>query len=102
MATKKEIAALKLLVSAALKVNASSERVNAEVDIDTHGVNVRISDPVAVTSLASDCSWGWLFYSDRKAYFSDDCFTESAFLVRCKELTDAVLSFEGRTVSEFA
>lgn len=97
MATEKEIAAVNLLVAAALKVNASSKRVNVHVEIDVHGVDVRVCDPVVVTDAVE---WGWLFYSNAKAYFSDDVFREEEFLKRCNNLMESVLSFEGRTVSE--
>lgn len=99
MATEKEIAAINLLVAAALKVNASSERINVNVEIDAHGVNARVSDPVIVTDAVA---WDWIFYSSDKAYFSNDVFSEKEFLKRCNHLTDVVLGFEGRTVSESA
>lgn len=99
MATEKEIAALNLLVAAAIKVNASSNRVNVGVDIDSFGVGVRVSDPVVVNS---STEWDWLFYGERKAYFSDDCFDEGVFLATCDDLISVVLGFEGRTVSESA
>lgn len=103
MATKKEIAALNQLVAAALKVNASTDRVNVEVDISRASVGIKISDPVEVLASCNQLSnWEWLFYDHGHAYFSDDIFSEEAFLARCQELIDVVNGLEGRTVPESA
>ncbi len=99
MATEKEIAAVNLLVAAALKVNASSERVNVSLEIDSACVRVNVVDPALVSS---DGNWDWLYYGGRSAYFSGDVFTESAFVASCDDLLSVINSFEGRTVSESA
>ena len=101
MATEKEIAALNLLVGAAIKANASSDRVNVNVDIDMSGVSIRISDPVVVAG-AHDYQWDWLFYGDTKAYFSDEIFSEDKFLERCHEFISIVNGFEGHSAPEVA
>lgn len=101
MATQKEIEALNQLVSAAIKVNASSERVDVTVEVNRGRVHVRISDPVVVLANCEDGSvWDWLFYDRKSAYFSDDIFTEEAFLERCQEFIGIVNGFEGYAVQE--
>lgn len=99
MATQKEMEALTQVIDAAIKVNASSARVNVNVEIDNAQVSVRISDPIVVLANCHDSNWDWLFYSDESAYFTDDVFTEDAFIVRCQEFIDAINGFYGRTVS---
>lgn len=101
MATQKELDLLMQLVSATAKVNASSERVNVELEISNARVAVKISDPVEVLANCDDSSkWDWLFYdrTHQYAYFSDDVFSEEAFLVRCQEFIDIVNGFEGYAV----
>lgn len=101
MATQKEIEALNQLISAAIKVNASSERVDVTVEVNRGRVDVRISDPVAVIAGCADGSeWDWLFYGHKSAYFSSDVFTEEAFLERCQEFIGIVNGFEGYAVQE--
>lgn len=101
MATQKEIEALNQLISAAIKVNSSSERVDVSVEINAARVHVCISDPVEVLANCGDSStWDWLFYSEKNAYFSNDVFTEEAFLERCQEFIGIVKGFEGYAVQE--
>ena len=101
MATQKEIEALNQLISVAIKVNASSKRVGVSVEINAARVHVAISDPVEVLANCGDSSaWDWLFYSEKNAYFSDDVFTEEAFLERCQEFISIVNGFEGYAVQE--
>lgn len=103
MATAKEIEALMRVVHAGLKVNASSERVNVEVEISNCRVSVKISDPVEVLASCSDASkWDWLFYDGHSAYFSGEIFSEEEFVARCQEFVDVINGFEGRTVQEVA
>ena len=96
MATQKEKDALMELVSAALEVNQSSERVDVTVDIHASGANIRISDPVEVAAAGVFGSWDWLFYQEGPIYFSNDVFDEETFLDRCRDLTTTVLSFKNR------
>lgn len=96
MATQKEIEALNQLVSAAIKVNASSERIDVTVEIDRSSVDLRICDPVVV----STPGWEWLYYAGSPAYFSGDIFIEEVFLERCQEFIGIVNGFEGYAVQE--
>lgn len=96
MATQKEIEALNQLISAAIKVNTSSERIDVTVEIDRSSVDLRICDPMVVTTPG----WEWLFYAGNTAYFSNDVFTEEAFLERCQEFISIVNGFEGYAVQE--
>lgn len=101
MATQKEIEALNQLISAAIRVNSSSERVDVSVEINAARVHVRISDPVEVLANCDDHSaWDWLFYSEKNACFSNDVFTEKAFLERCQEFIGIINGFEGYAVKE--
>lgn len=101
MATQKEIEALNQLLSAAIKVNASSERIDVTVDVNRNCVDVRISDPIVVLANCDEGqNWDWLFYDHKSAYFSNDIFTEEAFLERCQELIGIVNGFEGYAVQE--
>lgn len=103
MATQKELDAIMRLVDVAARVNASSDRVDVDVNIDRFCVTVRISDPVVVLANCDDSSkWNWLFYDDKSAYFSDDVFTEEKFLERCQEFIDIVNGFEGYAAAEVA
>lgn len=103
MATEKERNLLNQLIDAVLKVNASSKRVNVELEINHMSVGVKISDPVEVLANCDQPSnWDWLFYDNNHAYFSDDVFSEEAFLVRCQELIDVVNGFEGHCAQESA
>lgn len=96
MATQKEIEALNNLLGAAIKVNASSERIDVTVEIDRSSVDLRICDPMSVGTPG----WEWLFYAGNIAYFSSDIFTEEAFLERCQEFIGIVNGFEGYAVQE--
>lgn len=98
MATQKERDALSRLISAAIKVNASSERIDVTLEIDRSSVDVRICDPFMVGST----NWEWLFYAGTVAYFSNDTFTEEAFLARCQEFIDVVNGFEGHAAKDVA
>lgn len=102
MATKKELALTVKLLHSVAKVNASSSRVNVNVDINHDRVSVRISDPVVVLANCQDNDWDWLFYDDKSAYFSNDVFTEEEFLERCQEFIDIVNGFEGYSAAEVA
>lgn len=96
MATEKEIGAVNQLLAAALRVNASSARVDVSVDVNRSRVDVRISDPVSV----SEGAWDWLFYSDHSAYFSGEVFREEVFLARCQELLMVIEGFSGYVPQE--
>lgn len=96
MATEKEIAALNALLVKVLEVNASSDRVNVELDVNHAGVSVRVSDPVEVlASCAEATGWDWLFYGNPRAYFSTDVFSEGDFIRNCESLTEIVGGFYG-------
>lgn len=101
MATQKERELLNQLIDSAIKVNASSDRVNVVLEINHMRVSVKISDPVEVlANCDSPSKWDWLFYDHNHAYFSDDVFTEEAFLERCQEFIGIVNGFEDYAVQE--
>jgi hypothetical protein len=79
MATKKELQATQGLIAAAIAVNSSNEDVNISVEVQRNCVQLRISPDKEVGNPV----WDWLFYSSNGAYFSDDIFSEEAFLKRC-------------------
>lgn len=79
MATPKELQITQGLVAAAIAVNSSNQDVNVQVDVRRFGVNVLISPDKEVGNPV----WDWLFYPENTAYFSDDIFSEEAFVKNC-------------------
>lgn len=73
MATEKEKEKVRELVELAMQIN-DNRTVNCAVDVNGHGVEMRIS----TIPFESE----WLFYSHDAAYFEDMTFTEDRFISR--------------------